>query len=393
MRSSTHHHHHHHHRPLVKSSPIAIIASEGNHNNSRDVWRRSSFSSSSSEEDYNDDNYIDDDNTTTTTNVLHQISSLHIRNNNNNATYIGSLPTKKEASWTQKKKVKQATHRRQKSLPGAPLLSSMDNKFVFSELPPPMLLTEHVESHLVLTTSAKIMNNDTAATSTVTTQSTRTTPYGSLRESYLEGKFMDGPASYRDKSSGQIHLLNYETKDMRNGGAAAGMLLLPPENQMHKKENDNKPLFLFPGERMHNSGSISSSRTITTAASFTELKTITSASTLSAMMQDATPQLKKRQPSTNDQTGLLLSSNHISSPIINDDNDNETSMLSTSLTGLEVLRTVRPEMLINTSLSLPMLQPALEPPVFLPPPCYRYYDDDDNDDNEEEETVFELDME
>lgn len=194
-----------------------------------------------------------------------------------------------------------------------------------------MQLTEHVESHLAEETS---------------------TPYGSLRESHLEGKFLDGPASYRDKSSGQIHLLHYNTTDMR---------LLPPQNQVlippPKKEE-------MPGERMQSINSV----------------TTTSTSSLSTLMKGAV--LPSKQP-----TSAIIQSSSFDFQSDHRQQDMNDNILSTSLTGFEVLQAARnnPQILQNVTPSV------TDPPAFLTPA----YDgrEEKEEEEEEEDHVFELDME
>jgi len=199
-----------------------------------------------------------------------------------------------------------------------------------------MQLTEHVESHLAEETS---------------------TPYGSLRESHLDGKFLDGPASYRDKSSGQIHLLHYNTKDMR---------LLPPQNHTLIPP----PKTGMPGERMQSASSVANS---STSSLSTLLKGVTLPSPKLPAMQ---------QPPT-----IALSSSF--DPRYYDrQQENNDNMLSTSLTGFEVLKAARnhPKLLEKKKSSVP------EPPAFLTP-SYDDREEEEEEDDDHDDHVFELDME
>jgi len=455
-------------------NPLSHNNTSNKHSNIR---RRSSFSSSSDED--NDDSEYDLDNTTTNNNNnggiifdddTNLIPSLRL----DETTYtVGSLPTKKESqsfSSSYKRETerrrRQSKTRRKSITMGAPLLSSTPDKFD-SEGISPIQLTDHVESHLAPPMSASPIS----------------TPYGSLRESNLEGKFKDGPASYRDKESGHIHLLKYnagtggmlllppenqlrkaatDSATSNNGVSSTavgsgGMLLLPPENQLRKAaaanpntptsgigsmlllppENqirkaaaassssataegniDKKPLSLFPGDRMLQNSSSLKTKPVSSISS-----------SLSAMMQDVSllpPQQQKsglaavESSSSHHQQYHQAYGRARSSSFADHVDDSTANMLSTSLTGLEVLQAARqrPELLkplpssmtndINTttttttattlSSSLPMMAPPTssssssgfipEPPMFLP--SYQYQQDDDD---ESETEVFELDME
>lgn len=198
--------------------------------------------------------------------------------------------------------------------------------------------------------------------------------YGSLRESHLEGKFLDGPSSYRDHS-GQIHALRHNQPVRMDDSAtsyhAPATLtgLLPPQNST-KVDGMADWSRLTPGERLMASSSENNKTTTTT--------TTTTTSTLSSMMMQGNlpPQAKTTTTMRHDTTTL-------------GDADADDGMLSTSLTGLEILQSARGRQLLSTApASMPSFLPNDGGGIPPPPPVTIEQPDDDD-----EEDLFELDME
>lgn len=177
--------------------------------------------------------------------------------------------------------------------PKAPLLRSRGSGDRECDQPPPIELTENIDSRLSLS-------------------------YGSLRESQMEGKFMDGPASYRD-CTGQIHeLRNYQQIRLDATGTSYLLpQLLPPQNTL-EKFNAAGNLESSLGERIRQGA---------TANNSSNNKSPTT-STLASMMQGKSPPPIPADYLPQPYQGLYDQ---------HDGYDN-AAVFSTSLTGLEVLQ-------------------------------------------------------
>lgn len=234
--------------------------------------------------------------------------------------------------------------------------------FVASSLPP-ISLTENVDSS---------NNNGDELPS-----------YGSLRESHLEGKFLDGPSSYRDHS-GQIHALRHNQAvrldDFATSYQAPATLtggLLPPQNSTAKVDGMADWSRLTPGERLMAASSENNNNKTT--------PTTTTSTLSSMMMQGNLPPQAKTTSIRHDTTRASLGD---AAAAADDD-----GMLSTSLTGLEILQSARGRPLLSTA---PASMPSFLPNsggggggrIPLPPPVTIDQPDDDD-----EEDLFELDME
>jgi hypothetical protein len=230
-----------------------------------------------------------------------------------------------------------------------PLL--LGRSFVSHE-PPPLRLTENTDSTLQLT-------------------------YGSLRESHMEGKFVDGPASYRDRS-GQIHELRHNQKVHLDASATSYHLpfLLPPQNTAKNLMTTDFSL----GDRIMAGANTSNNKSPTT-------------STLSSLMQNISPPHPLPVATMMDNVAFQQQNQRY----YDRSDENETSVLSTSLTALEVLQAARhrPEILDHDhhgprsmpTLPRPQREQGLPPPPVAIPTFLSQDDDEDNHD------VFELDME
>jgi hypothetical protein len=222
-----------------------------------------------------------------------------------------------------------------------------------SHEPPPMTLPENMESYTALT-------------------------YGSLRESHLEGKFLDGPSSYRDRS-GQIHELRHNQRVNFDASATSYNLatLLPPQNTMSLHPNAPMEKFSL-GDRI--------------LAGTSAAKKSPSTSTLANMMKDA-PTATTFQPSV---------ASFPAQPGVNDrydPNDESSGALSTSLTALEILQGVKhyPDLLHDFFIkpySAPVnLMPSDLHHLPAPPPVLPPYVIHDGDDEDHHQDMFELDFE
>lgn len=319
--------------------------------------------------DSSDDDDIGND-PNTTENMLNQgISGLSLG-------YVGSVPTR--TSGIRRRKPDHNNNNTQlqsSSLPAAPLLVSKGSDGRDRHQPPPMRLTENTDSTLQLT-------------------------YGSLRESHIEGKFLDGPSSYRDRS-GQIHELRHNQKVHLDASATSYHLpfLLPPQNSGPAWKATDLSL----GDRIMAGASTSNNNKSPTTSS------------LSSLMQSISPPLplSAAVATSSSTTSTMIMDHHVipqhNSQRYHDRSDDaETSVLSTSLTALEVLQAARhrSELLgcqdqhsgggprsMPSTLPHPSQQRGHdhhnnnnEPPVAIP----HFLSHDDDDENHD---VFELDME
>ena len=247
---------------------------------------------------------------------------------------VGSLPTKQRGFVSKK------THTISSSMPAAPRLSSRN-----ATVPP-------TKSPLLPRT-------------TLSSQPTEGISYGSLRESQLEGRFLDGPASYRDRGSGEIRRL-------------MGPSSLQASN---KNERDFKGGFpaswQTPGERMQS----------TVASSTTPDKK----SMLGDMMKDDSAE--HRSNPTRELFGSFGS--HYMQSTLHDRNfdDESSSMLSTSLTGLELL--TRGDLMYRSTSDPPQsnsskMAYSLSPPIQISES--REHDELSSSENPDTEEAFDLDM-
>ncbi|GKY92752.1 hypothetical protein MPSEU_000245200 [Mayamaea pseudoterrestris] len=145
--------------------------------------------------------------------------------------------------------------------------------------------------------------------------------YGSLRESHMRGKFLDGPASYRDRATGGIRQLHQHRVRFQGGELAAS---LPAQGSQ----------FLSIGERMRSAKSTSATELSEGSTAFKK-----QGSLLGDMLQ-ASPLLsgddERRMEGRQSPPPFQLQPQSLYEPTGADfDVDN---MLSTSLTALEVLQ-------------------------------------------------------
>ena len=214
---------------------------------------------------------------------------------------------------------------------------------------------------------------------TENTDSTLQLTYGSLRESHMEGKFVDGPASYRDRS-GQIHELRHNQKVHLDASATSYHLpfLLPPQNPSNTLGATDFSL----GDRILAGTTTSNNKSPTTSTLSSLMQNIPATHPLPAatMMDNAAFQQQNQQR------------------YYDRCDENETSVLSTSLTALEVLQAARhrPEILDHDQLGGPRSMPTFPRPQReqgLPPPPVAIPTFLTQDDDEDNHDVFELDME
>lgn len=195
--------------------------------------------------------------------------------------------------------------------------------------------------------------------------------YGSLRDSHQEGKFLDGPASYRDRS-GQIHALRHNQAVRLDDSATS---YNPPLHAMQQQQQH--PVLLPPQNTVAERLMAASSSDNNKKPSARTASATTNTSSLSSMMQGNLPP----QAMT---TTILRQEDHTSSSLAADD-----SMLSTSLTGLEILQSARG----RTFLPGPASMPSFLPNGGVPPPPPVAIEPLAATDDDDEEDLFELDME
>lgn len=176
-------------------------------------------------------------------------------------------------------------------------------------LPPPMVVLNNPPSDFCIST---------------------TNSYGSLRDSHLKGRFLDGPSSYRDSRTGNIRRIQHRVRfgDHHNNN-----------NDANIPNNNNSPMSftahamggLSIGERMMQFSKMNTKAAI--SESTTETLTTTE-STLSKLMESCLDETTTTQLPQNGQQ------EHIST--LDDVFLKEEKMplyaLSTSLTGLEILQ-------------------------------------------------------
>jgi hypothetical protein len=137
--------------------------------------------------------------------------------------------------------------------------------------------------------------------------------YGSLRDSHQRGRFLDGPSSYRDRQTGDIRRVQNRVRFQDTGKLASSM-----------------PTSLSIGERIMMSRQLQVSRIKQKEPSTSSLSALLEASDVVELEPDPLPNLQSATVDATVRTSTLY------------DVDSETRlpshMLSTSLTGLEVLR-------------------------------------------------------
>mmetsp|Transcript_34423 Transcript_34423/g.48890 ORF Transcript_34423/g.48890 Transcript_34423/m.48890 type:complete len:227 (-) Transcript_34423:99-779(-) len=179
-----------------------------------------------------------------------------------------------------------------------------------------------------------------------------TNTYGSLRESHLEGKFMDGPASYRDKTSGEIKFLQHRSARLKlNDGATSYQSNSLSASSSFISKSFTKPSSMTTkttapysinqmtlGDRLRASPRMNA-----------PLRQASKKSGLSSMLEGIEPLPPAERTS---QTPTLAESEF-------QQLDGDSHMLSTSLTGLELLQAARRN---QNLLSKPSSYPAVLPP-------------------------------
>ncbi len=141
------------------------------------------------------------------------------------------------------------------------------------------------------------------------------TSYGSLRDSNSRGRFLDGPSSYRDRNTGDIRALEHRVRYRSNGPNMSQSL----------------PASLSIGERIMQSRlkrkeSASSQDNHQPSSLSALMEASTDNSTISSPMQQAEDTTQQ----TNNRTVTFYDTDFM--------RDRPSDMLSTSLTGLEVLQ-------------------------------------------------------
>jgi hypothetical protein len=249
-----------------------------------------------------------------------------------------------------------------------------------SNIPPPMTLTEQSEAGLL---------------------QSETPVYGSLRDSHLEGKFLDGPASYRDRSSGRLHPLRHNQQIRLDDSATSyhapsslASRLVAPSTTLQKGGGMGDWSRLTPGERI---------LAATTTTPPTASKPPTT-STLSSMMQgDPLPQQATTTKTNNNSTATTTASSTASSGGLYhpEHEEDANAVLSTSLTGFEILKAAsqHPELLQGRptksmpTYSMPSTTGFMpQPPSSLSPQEQQHHQDY-LDEEDEDDDLFELDME
>jgi len=254
-------------------------------------------------------------------------------------TMVGSVPTKPRGFVT-----KHTNRTISSSMPAAPKLS-------YSR-PPSLAATDAVPPFRLSSSQADAPIS-----------------YGSLRESHLEGRFLDGPSSFRDRGSGEIR---------RFTGPSS--LLASTMTTTISTAAGIQTSLQTPGERMQSA--------VPSSAATPEKKSM-----LGDMMKDDATEHR-----SNATTGGFVP---IMKPTIHDYRPDEVAcnMLSTSLTGLELL--ARGD-LMNRATPDPTIPNATmgrtgTPINFLSSPVRslesREHDEASWYDNSDTEEVFDLDME
>ena len=242
-------------------------------------------------------------------------------------------------------------------------------------LEPPASLTHHPSTN----PSTSIHNNNNTNSSTQ-----KTVSYGSLRDSHLRGKFLDGPSSYRDSRTGTIHRIQQQQHRVRFQGPAsftASSSTTTARSIGERLRQNTQALVAAkqpPSTSTKEEEGLSSA---TNTAPTTSTPTTTSA--LSELMescasepQSVLPVLPlQQQPQHYDFTSSVnypaslgaLPSLHPTLDADPSSTTNTTSLfpshaLSTSLTGLELLQRGLPPSSLHTATrnSSSLLRPALE---------------------------------
>lgn len=206
----------------------------------------------------------------------------------------------------------------------APMLSSMpsnDDSIAYQNMLPPAMTLGATSS-----TSAGTPHGGTASLAAfagklngVETQGVAA--YGSLRESHMQGRFIDGPSSYRDKQSGDIRRLQYRVRFQEFSDSSVSSSL---------------PQSLSIGERLHRARQRQGSES--TTANRQPQPTSTLAAMLEGSHLEDEPDTAPTG-ATERNDGLHESRNladYDESELYGD----RSNMLSTSLTALEVLQSV-----------------------------------------------------
>eukprot|EP00529_Nitzschia_sp_RCC80_P011575 CAMPEP_0113461118 /NCGR_PEP_ID=MMETSP0014_2-20120614/11369_1 /TAXON_ID=2857 /ORGANISM="Nitzschia sp." /LENGTH=628 /DNA_ID=CAMNT_0000352855 /DNA_START=239 /DNA_END=2125 /DNA_ORIENTATION=- /assembly_acc=CAM_ASM_000159 len=230
--------------------------------------------------------------------------------------------------------------------------------------------------------SASALGSVATARGTTTTR----TAYGSLRDSQEKGRFLDGPSSYREPTSGRIRQLDHRVRYHGRTAESPQVSISERMQQARKlKETRQKELANADSAGAAPSGSATNTSTSTsTSASGT-----TTPSSLSAMMDEVSKKEDPRpavlQPMTaatennrwgdNSYRGGLGHIGDVDNDDDVDDNDNDVphAMLSTSLTAFEVLKTTNvirgpsgggATNMATTTYSSSLLPPTSSTPVF-----------------------------
>lgn len=321
-------------RSLPRSNPIAIVKSPADKHHSGDASRKDLLLDFSSDEDDDNDDNEDGDDDSSVVDVERDAVKLEQRRQRLRRAALGDDVVDQmeaisidESSRNEDSELKNCPS----SLPSrlllrAPLLASVPTntnddllRYHRMNLPPPMVLQEEERC------------GDTS-------ESGRTRPahYGSLRDSHLQGRFLDGPSSYRDARTGDIRRI---------------------QHRVHFRESQHRQTQDVPSVSIRERIMQSSSKHIQDKqqSMFAELGTTKNISSLSAMFNASSDQNasskseppkitltdaanSSRNEEQEDQSPLTYQRTFYEEDQFYDQTGFNKNMLSTSLTGLEVLQ-------------------------------------------------------
>ena len=221
------------------------------------------------------------------------------------------------------------------------------------------------------------------------TAATARTAYGSLRDSQEKGRFLDGPSSYREPTSGRIRQLDHRVR-YHGRTAESPQVSISERMQQARKLKEIRQKELANADSAGAAAAPSGSATNTSTSTSTSASGTTTPSSLSAMMDEASRSEDRRLTGLQSTESTAGTENntwrersyrgglgHISDVDNDDDefNDNDVphAMLSTSLTAFEVLKTTNVMRgpsgggainMATTTSSPSLLPPTSSAPVF-----------------------------
>ena len=247
----------------------------------------------------------------------------------------------------------------------APMLGSLPGNLDVMEgtemleatLPPPMTLLEPPET---LRGGSSSRSSSSLATTTLPQSqqkgyqglaTTSQVSYGSLRDSHLRGRFLDGPSSYRDSRTGNIHRIRHHHVRFQNdhssddmGSSNNGGLSIA--ERMRQNSKHTKSAAAAVATNGYTSGS-SSNQNNKNSKTYTKNKEDVQAqsSTLSKLMESCTDQTDNGDTIRNNPVVQDVSSGVLGESYFYQTEDRLSAAarfpshaLSTSLTGLELLQ-------------------------------------------------------